>query len=325
MLMRLDSSALAGLGNTVARELASAIESCTAALRADDVAAVARALRARGLVESDCTTLIDQVSRNPATANQVVELRTSLGVDNNENEVLERCLLLHAVSRYGVMMPRRSLSESVLRCLTDELRFLAAPSPSDSAQLLAPSHGFVSMAKIVTLRRFTAGQLHIERAAIPRSWLIRLGPRSFARVLVFLARHGRARGPFFFHHVAWRRKNRLMLLENEQNRSYFRIAQLLELHPEVKGLIAESWLHSPDTYRVSPHLAWLNRPFQEYGGLVTVIGRASESSGVFSGSAARKRLYDEGRFRPTTAMAIWPRAALLDWALRHPEFGDCTL
>jgi hypothetical protein len=94
------------------------------------------------------------------------------------------------------------------------------------------------------------------------------------------------------------------------------------LHPEVRGLATESWLHSPETFRVSPHLAWLNRPFEEHGGIVIVLGAASESSGVFTGSAVRRRLYDEGQFHPTTALVIWPRAAMLRWAASHPEFAD---
>jgi hypothetical protein len=209
-----------------------------------------------------------------------------------------------------------------MRCLADELRFLSAPLERDSAQLLAPTHGFISMAKVVTLRRFPAGQLHVERSGIPRSWLARLGPRELARVLFFLGRHVGGLGPFFFHHLAWRRKNRFLILEREQNRSYSRIAQSLALHPEVRGLATESWLHSPETFRVSPHLAWLNRPFEEHGGIVIVLGAASESSGVFTGSAVRKRLYDEGQFHPTTALVIWPRAAMLRWAASHPEFAD---
>lgn len=100
------------------------------------------------------------------------------------------------------------------------------------------------------------------------------------------------------------------------------MAQSLALHPEVKGILTESWLHSPETFRISPHLAWLNRPFLNHGGLVVEIGTASEASGVFTGSRERKRLYDEGKFRPTTAMAIWPRAAVLDWAMSHPELAD---
>src|SRR5436190_19512959 len=114
------------------------------------------------------------------------------------------------------------MSESVLRCLADELHFLAAPSLRESAKLLAPSDGSIAMAKVVTLRRFPAGQLHFERSSIPLSWLANLSPLSLTTVLLFLARYARGRSPFFFHHLAWRRKNRLLLLESEQNRSYFR-------------------------------------------------------------------------------------------------------
>ena len=224
------------------------------------------------------------------------------------------------------VMPISSRGRRWARVSCDVLRTSSAFSarhPSATAKkLLAPSDGFIAMAKLVTLRRFPAGQLHFEPSGIPLSWLVHLGPRRLTKLLLFLGRYVRGRRPFFFHHIAWRRKNRLLLLESEQNRSYFRIAQSLALHPEVKGLLTASWLHSPDTYRVSPHLAWLNRPFLEHGGLVVIIGSASESSGVFTAGSERRRLYDEGLFRPTEAMAIWPRAAMLDWASKHPELGD---
>jgi hypothetical protein len=38
------------------------------------------------------------------------------------------------------------------------------------------------------------------------------------------------------------------------------------------------------------------------------------------GDAKRKELYDRGEFRPVLTAVLWPRAAVLDWARRHPEF-----
>lgn len=303
-------------------EIAGAIESCRDALDAPDIREATRAIRASGYSESDCIALIEQAGREPGSSDRVVQLRGVLSADLARSAAVERYLLLVTIARYSDRLAQAFMSDSVLRCLAEELRFVATPFGPDAARLLAPSDGFTAMAKVVTLRRFPAGQLHFELSGIPLSWLLRLGPRRLTKVLVFLASHGRGRRPFFFHHIAWRRKNRLFLSQLEQNRSYFRIAQSLALHPEVKGILTESWLHSPETFRISPHLAWLNRPFLDHGGLVVEIGAASETSGVFTGSRERKRLYDEGKFRPTTAMAVWPRAAVLDWAMSHPELAD---
>jgi hypothetical protein len=283
----------------------------------------ASALRSLGLSDAECVALVERVQDDLSVNDPIVRLRTAISTDAARPAAIEQCLLLVTAVRYRSRFERLSMSEGVLRLLADELRFLADPPERDRANLLAPTAGFIAMAKIVTLRRFPAGQLQFELSGIPLSWVPRLAPWRLTKVLLFLARHARGkRRPFYFHHVAWRRQNRLFLTETEQNRSYVRIAQSLALHPEVNGLLTESWLHATETFRVSPHLAWLNKPFHEAGALVVRLGDAPESSGVFAGGAQRRQLYDEGRFRPTTALVIWPRSAMLDWAARHPEFAE---
>jgi hypothetical protein len=83
-----------------------------------------------------------------------------------------------------------------------------------------------------------------------------------------------------------------------------------------------SWFHSPDTFRVSPHLAWTNRTPTEHGAVLTTIGPARPDDGFLVGSRERHRLFHQGTFRPATALLIWPRDALLSWAAAHPEQGD---
>jgi len=305
-----------------APDIASAIDACRETLNSAALRETTRRLRALGLSESHCVELIEEVGLQPDAAERVARLRAELSIADAQDTALEHCLLLHTAVAHRTRLIELVMGKSVLHHLADELLFLAAPPPQDRKYLSAPSPSFVAFAKIVTARRFPAGQLHFEVSGIPLSWLLHLGPRRLTRVLFFLARNGGARRPFFCHHLTWRRKNRMMLVESEQNRSYYRIAQSLALYPRVKGLLTESWLHSPDTFSVSPHLAWLNTPFLEYGGLVVVLGAAEESSGVFTASAKRRQLYDEGRFRPTTAMVLWPRAAMLAWASAHPEYGD---
>ena len=97
--------------------------------------------------------------------------------------------------------------------------------------------------------------------------------------------------PVFFPHLNAHRKNRWVLTEDESNRSYYRMAQSLVRQPHVKGLVASSWLHSSDTFVVSPHLAWMNRTFLENGGLVVRDGPCrSRLRGAVAQSGAKAAL-----------------------------------
>ena len=308
--------------DTSTSELASAIDACRAALETVEMRQRIKELQSLGVGTSEAVILIEGVRSAPGGADHIVNLRPATAAEADRAATFERCLLLHTAVHNGPRIQRLSMSRAVLRCVADELRFLANPPLRDCANLLAPTAGFIAMAKVVTLRRFPAGQLHFEPSGIPLSWLPGLGPIRLTRLIAFLARSARARRPFFFSHVAWRRKNRLFLLEREQNRSYFRMAQCLALNPEVKGLLSASWQYAAETSRVSPHLSWISKPFLENGGFVMDIGPATEADGIFVGSPDRKRWYEEGKFRPTTAMVLWPRAAMLDWAAKHPELSD---
>ena len=112
------------------------------------------------------------------------------------------------------------------------------------------------------------------------------------------------------------------MLERETNRSWYRMAQSMKLQPQIRGLIASSWLHSPDTMRVSPHLAAFSRALLDNGALVIRHHAADPNCGVFYRSPERKKLYEEGQFVPTHGLVIWPRKEMLAWADAHPELAD---
>lgn len=96
----------------------------------------------------------------------------------------------------------------------------------------------------------------------------------------------------------------------------------MALQPEIKGLITASWLHSPDTFAVSPHLKWLNDVFLQNGGYVFPLGPADIDGGVLHRSPERQQAYEAGTFKPTEALVIWPRQAMLAWAAGHEELRD---
>src|SRR5215469_13716324 len=103
------------------------------------------------------------------------------------------------------------------------------------------------------------------------------------------------------------------------------MAKSMELQPEILGYVTNSWFHSPATFKASPHLEWLNSVFMENGGLVVDMGAESSDSGVFAGNGHRRELWERGEFEPRSAMVIWPRREMLNWAARHPELEEESL
>jgi hypothetical protein len=217
-------------------------------------------------------------------------------------------------------LPSLPVGDRVKALICDEFRSFACPGARERTDLLRGSR-IVSLCRLATLRRFPAGQFHWEISGVPRTYLLRVAPRSLLRTLTFVAVRMRGLAPVFYSHLNPRRPDR-SLSERESNRSYFQMAKALELQPAVRGFAACTWLRSPDTAVVSPHLAWVNRVILENGGLVVRAGRADPDGGVFHRSVTRRRLYEMGAFTPTNGLALWPRREMIAWAAAHPEFAD---
>jgi len=225
---------------------------------------------------------------------------------------IERLLLLRSASRSLQQVPGLPVSDDVKRLLLEAFDDIAAPRRGIAFD--AARGSFVALAKLVTLRRFPAGQFHWERSGIPRSWVLKVKGRERLALLYMITKTMKGFAPVFFIHLNAHRKNRFMLTEREADRSYRRMAESMRLQPDIKGLVASSWLNSRDTFAVSPHLEWMNRTFVANGALEVTMGPADPDSGVLARSPERRRAYESGAFRPTTGLVVWPREAMLAWA-----------
>ncbi|HEV2444310.1 MAG TPA: hypothetical protein VGS58_00250 [Candidatus Sulfopaludibacter sp.] len=221
---------------------------------------------------------------------------------------------LHAIEQ----MPGLPVSDTVKDLFADEFLFYAAPPPQWRERFRLADVRFQEMARIATLQRFPAGQYHWEIAAFPRSWLPRVEQKWTAMRQAFLPMRGF--GPVFELHVNDRRKNRVMMSEYETNLSCYRAARSLALQPRMKAIMTASWLYGESTGAVTPHLAWMRRLFREAGAAIVDLGEAPADSGFLIGSAERRKLYEEGRYRPKMSCVLWPRERVLRWAAEHPEF-----
>jgi hypothetical protein len=99
---------------------------------------------------------------------------------------------------------------------------------------------------------------------------------------------------------------------------YLRIASLLRAHPNVLGMTGTSWFYDPQLETVSPRLGYLRmRPMAHGAILIRGSSSAFDIRSATATSETRRRLYEQGRYLPTSYSLMWPRDALLDWARRH--------
>lgn len=234
----------------------------------------------------------------------------------------ERFFLLHALLQNIGRIKDLDIAPSVKKLLCDEFVFYAEPENHWVHLFKHDTSSYASMCKVACFRRFPAGQVHWEMSGLPRSWLLKVPSRCLGPLSYFIVKRLKGFGPLFESHLFPRRKNPLMLIESESNRSYYRMAKSMELQPSVKGIIAISWLHSEPTLRASPHLSWVNRIFIENGAFITHIGPARVNDGFLTGSKERQKLYEAGEYKPLTGLVLWPRANILTWADSHPELAD---
>jgi hypothetical protein len=99
------------------------------------------------------------------------------------------------------------------------------------------------------------------------------------------------------------------------NRLFLRVAQLLKINKNIKGLYCMGWLNDPKLSEISPRLAFARTIFTDNGGVVFYLGpsqNAVESATLKS--ATRRQLYQEGKYIPTEYLAIWSRKKLIEWA-----------
>ncbi len=193
-------------------------------------------------------------------------------------------------------------------------QLIAEQDPRRDVLFVPASQSFREMAEIALMRRFVAGQLHWTLSGIPRSWPLRMKWRDALRTVGAVREMG-GWAPYFEAHIP--SSGSPFLIESEYKRCYARMAHSMELQPGIRGIVGSSWLHSEETMRISPHLAWINRLFLDNGGILVEMGAASQDSGFLAGSQQRRQLYESGAYQPRHAMFIWPRVEFLRWGRQY--------
>lgn len=232
--------------------------------------------------------------------------------------LLERALLARASLLALDRIRELPVHESVKHLFCKEFISYAEGSPSPE-RYVHTAFPFFAMSKVVVLQRFPGGQLHWEVSGFPRRWFARIQARALPKSLLFFILKTRALHPYFVWHLGGTTERLPFLLEREALKTFYRMAATLEKQPSIRAILGGSWLHSVETHRVSPHLAFLNRPFTESGGIYLDLA-PNESHGFLAGDNSRAQLYASGKYRPTFGVVICSRNQAISWKQAHPEF-----
>ena len=118
--------------------------------------------------------------------------------------------------------------------------------------------------------------------------------------------------PFFRSHLEQRHLQEFN--EEGMRQFYIRAAELLVLHSDAQGLISASWFYDPLLESISPHLKHLwEMPTKNGAFLMRGFTSEFDIASATSRSSTRMKLYEEGHYKPTCHLLVWPRDVLLRW------------
>jgi len=232
----------------------------------------------------------------------------------------ERYVLLQAMLVSAPQVPELRLDASVKRMILDLFARFARPSAREAAYFDLDGPRFPEMAEVATLERFPAGQYEWRNECLPRAWVLTTQPLAVPALIRTMWKLGT--NPYARFHVNYWRANPLMVFGAEAERSFWRISRSLALQPENKGLLGVSWFYSTALYKTTPHMRWTRDFFLARGALLAEMEHASDDAGFLTGSAKRRQLFEEGKFRPRLTLVVWPRDDMLAWAESRPDLAD---
>ena len=171
--------------------------------------------------------------------------------------------------------------------------------------------------RIVGFGRTPVGVEHIEVGGVPRSLLWKGGARQAVRLASLFLRAG-GPTPFYVGHLTHGIKPHAFLLAyNEKTQEFWHrnVAECLQMNPHIRGFLATSWLYDPQLARVSPHLGFLREGSLAHGAVLAHVGPTEGAiKYALAHAPDRQRLYDSGKYVPTSHAVIWSRDAMLAWA-----------
>lgn len=222
-----------------------------------------------------------------------------------------RNLMQYLGDRFPKRVGKLLLPRSVLAHYEENIARICEQSRTRPSKFYRPGFDpFIQDFCIASQRMIPAGITVVHRTA-SRRLMARVALQNPTMPLFFLRAGGLS--PWFEAHIHYPALKEF----NEQGWRLFnlRVAEMLEMEQDVKGVFGSTWFLDPAVGEISPTLSyWRDIPLK-YGAFTFRLG-SSEKVVKLATKACHKRrkLYREGKYLPTTYALFWPRSKILRWA-----------
>lgn len=157
-------------------------------------------------------------------------------------------------------------------------------------------------------------------SGVPRRTLLSGGLRQLVSSLGFFTTRAGGFRPFYELHFD--RRSIRAFNEDGYAELYLRIADLLALDPEARGVMSSSWWHDPRLAAISPELAFIDRHPKGAGArLLFVEENRTAAADATRFAERRTTLHAQGLYRPRVYLLVWARQDILAWAQRYRSQG----
>jgi hypothetical protein len=232
-------------------------------------------------------------------------------------ETYQRSVLAWLITKCDERADQKKIPGSIRLLLRRDFeRILRALEQSPPGFFTFQNELFVKDLALCRLKMLPCGSEVVELSGgVPRSTLLRGGVSQFVRAGWFVTTRLGGFKPLYESH--WDRRLARQFTEQEYNLCYLRIAELLELNPDVRGMFGASWWFDPQVRTIAPELEFLRRVPEANGARIFRVGQheaALRDATTFS--RKRRELYERGEYKPERFMLVWAREDLLGWAKR---------
>ncbi|MGB5297876.1 MAG: hypothetical protein WBN48_04010 [Thiogranum sp.] len=244
------------------------------------------------------------------------EIEASGGSNALEN--YHRMVLVYLITDFDNRIKGQRVPDSIITLLAAAFqRILALHGTADNNFYRHSNDLFRKDLALCRLKLLPCGSELVDvYSGVPRSILFRNGLQQLVDSASFFLRQGNGFRPWYESH--WDRRLIRSFTPQGYDRCYLHIAELLELNPEVKGMMGSSWWFDPALEAISPNLTFLRKvPLDNGAQLFRVGSSTAATQAAIHLSAERKRLYDAQYYRPTNYLLAWARKDMLDWANRY--------
>ena len=237
--------------------------------------------------------------------------------DTDTLETYNKMMLVYLIADFEHRIKALRVSDAILELLaTSFQRILSQLENVENNYYLHANDSFCKDLALCRLKLLPCGSELIDVfSGVPRSILFRGGLQQLVGGTRFFLHKSNGFRPWYESH--WERRLIRSFTPRAYDQCYLRIAELLALNPEIKGMMGSSWWFDPALDSISPNLTFLRQVPLDNGAQLFRVGTSAEATqAALQLSAERRHLYARGNYLPTVYLLAWARKDMLEWADR---------